>query len=455
MAFSAQLSLKRRVLNAGMWSLAGFALSLVIRLGSNLLMTRLLAPEMFGVMAIASTVMIGLAMFSDVGLRQNIVQSSRGEEPDFLNTVWIIQIVRGLFICGIALCVCGAILLAGQQGKFPAHSVYAAPSLPYVVGALSITAVLQGLESTKQFEASRGISLSRITGLEILTQIFGLGGMLAWAFFDRSIWALVFGALCGSLARTVLSHTFLPGVGNRWHWEQEAAHEVIHFGKWIMVASVFGFLVNSGDRLLLGGLVDAKVLGYYSIASLFVGSIEGALSKLMGDVSFPAFSEIVRNRADNLKANYYKFLAVIASVAYFASGVLMTFGVTLIDHLYDPRYGAAGWILQLLAVTLIALPFRLATQSFLALGKPKLQSNVVILRLIVLFTATPVGFYLFGLEGAIFGIILSQLSVIPMIALYNIRYGLFDLRNELYLLVFLPSGGAAGKIAAVALAHWK
>jgi hypothetical protein len=50
MAFSAQLSLKQRVLNAGMWSLAGFALSLVIRLGSNLLMTRLLAPEMFGVM---------------------------------------------------------------------------------------------------------------------------------------------------------------------------------------------------------------------------------------------------------------------------------------------------------------------------------------------------------------------------------------------------------------------
>jgi O-antigen/teichoic acid export membrane protein len=451
----AELSLRQRVLNAGMWSLGGFALSLVMRFGSNLLMTRLLAPEMFGVMAIASTVLIGLAMFSDVGLRQNIVQSKRGEEPDFLNTAWVIQIVRGLFICGIALCVCATILLAGHLGKFPADSVYAAPSLPYVVGALSVTAVLQGFESTKQFEASRGISLSRITALEILTQIFGLAGMLAWVFFDRSIWALVFGTLCGSLARTVLSHTFLPGVGNRWHWDPEAAHEVVNFGKWIMVASVFGFLVNSGDRLLLGGLVDASTLGYYSIASLFVGSIEGVLSKLMGDVSFPAFSEIVRNRAENLKANYYKFLAVIASVAYFSSGILMTFGGTLIGRLYDPRYGAAGWILQLLAATLIAIPFRLATQSFLALGKPKLQSSVVLLRLIVLFTATPVGFYLIGLEGAIFGIVLSQFCVIPLIAFYNIRYGLFDLRNELYLLVFLPLGGIAGKIAATALASWK
>jgi O-antigen/teichoic acid export membrane protein len=455
MTFSAGLSLKQRVLNAGMWSLTGFAISLVMRLGSNLLMTRLLAPEMFGVMAIASTVMIGLAMFSDVGLRQNIVQSKRGEDPDFLNTAWAIQVVRGILICGVALCVCLIILVAGRLGKFPADSVYTAPSLPYVVGALSITAIFQGFESTKQFEASRGISLGRITGLEILAQLFGLAGMLAWVLVDRSIWALVFGSLCGSLARTVLSHSLLPGVGNRWHWDKEAAHEVIHFGKWIMIASVLGFLVNSGDRLLLGGLVDASVLGYYSIASLFVGSIEGVLSKLMGDVSFPAFSEIVRNRAENLKANYYKFLTVIASVAYFASGALMTFGATLIGHLYDPRYAAAGWILQILAATLIALPFRLATQSFLALGKPKLQSNVVFFRLIVLFTATPVGFYLYGLEGAISGIVLSQFCVIPMIALYNIRYGLFDLRNELYLLVFLPLGAVAGKIAAAAFAYWK
>jgi O-antigen/teichoic acid export membrane protein len=455
MTFSVQLSLKQRVLNAGMWSLAGFALSLVMRLGSNLLMTRLLAPEMFGVMAIASTVMIGLAMFSDVGLRQNIVQSKRGQDPNFLNTAWAIQIVRGLLICCVALCVCLIILIAGRLGKFPPDSVYMAPSLPYVVGGLSITAVFQGLESTKQFEASRGISLGRITGLEILTQIFGLAGMLAWVLVDRSIWALVFGNLCGSLARTALSHSLLPGVRNRWHWDNEAAHEVIHFGKWIMIASVLGFLVNSGDRLLLGGLVDASVLGYYSIASLFVGSIEGVLTKLMADVSFPAFSEIVRSRAENLKVSYYKFLAVIASVAYFASGALMTFGESLIDHLYDARYGAAGWILQLLAAVLVTIPFRLATQSFLALGMPKLQSNVVILRLIVLFVATPVGFYLFGLKGAVLGIVLSHFSVIPMIAVYNIRFGLFDLRNELYLLIFLPLGGIAGKLASGALVYWK
>jgi O-antigen/teichoic acid export membrane protein len=454
MTLSTQLSLKQRVLNAGVWSLAGYVLSLVLRLGSNLLMTRLLAPEMFGVMAIASIVLQGVAMFSDVGLRQNIVQSKRGDEPDFLNTAWAIQIIRGILMCGVTLLVCAAIYLADRLGEFSANSVYATPSLPYVVGVLSITAVFQGFESTKQFEASRGISFSRITVLEVLAQSIGLVGMLAWVSVDRSIWALVFGGLCGSMARTTLSHCVLPGVGNRWHWDNEAAHEVLHFGKWIMLSSVLGFFVNSGDRLLLGGLTDASALGYYSIASLFVGSIEGILMKLISDVSLPAFSEIVRNRAENLKANYYRFLTFLASFAYFAAGALMTFGGTFIHHLYDARYEAAGWMLQLLAAILITIPFRLATQSFLALGMPKLQSNVITIRLIFLFSATPIGFYLFGIEGAVFGIVLSQFSGIPMIILYNIRHKLFDLRNELYLLAFLPFGAGVGRIAAAALAYW-
>src|SRR4030081_2887241 len=114
MTSSSQPSLNHRVLNAGMWSLAGFALSLIIRLGSNLLMTRLLVPEMFGVMAIASTVMVGLAMFSDLGLKENIVQSTRGNEPTYLNTAWVIQILRGVLIWGVALSLCLVILVAGR-----------------------------------------------------------------------------------------------------------------------------------------------------------------------------------------------------------------------------------------------------------------------------------------------------------------------------------------------------
>src|ERR1017187_5882027 len=105
MSFPDQLSLRQRVLNAGTWRLAGYAIGQTIRFGSNLLMTRLLVPEMFGVMAIASLFIAALAMFSDLGVKQSIIQSKRGADPTFLNTAWIIQILRGVVLWGAAVCI--------------------------------------------------------------------------------------------------------------------------------------------------------------------------------------------------------------------------------------------------------------------------------------------------------------------------------------------------------------
>jgi O-antigen/teichoic acid export membrane protein len=71
-------SLKSRVLKAGLWSLTGYGLAQAIRLGSNLFMTRVLTPDLFGLMAIAMMVIVGLALLSDVGLKQSIIQRKRG-----------------------------------------------------------------------------------------------------------------------------------------------------------------------------------------------------------------------------------------------------------------------------------------------------------------------------------------------------------------------------------------
>lgn len=448
---TANISLKQRVLKAGVWSLSGFALSSIIRLGSNLLMTRLLAPEMFGVIALAFTMIMGLSMFSDVGLKQNVVYSRRGHNSIFLNTAWVLQASRGILLWVVACCLCFAILMAVRFNLVPLNSVYAAPSLPYVLAALSFSAVISGFESTKFLEGSRSVLLGKITSIEIISQIAGLLGMLMWVLVDRSVWALVAGALTSSLVRTILSHTWLPGTRNRWEWDKEAAQEIVHYGKWILLASVLGFLVSSGDRLILGGLVDSTTLGLYSIASLIVGSLEGLLSKIMSDVAFPAFSEVVRNRIADLKKNYYRILFILASASYFTSGFLVSSGQSLINLLYDRRYEDAGWMLAVLAASLMTVPFRLSTQSFLALGLPKLQSYTVIVRLCSLFILTPVAFNYFGFGGALAAIVFSHFSYLPLTIFFNVRNQLFDLSRELYLLLWAPFGLVVGKIFTIAL----
>lgn len=444
-------SLRARVLRAGLWSMVAFVLSMIIRFGSNLIMTRLLMPEMFGLMSLASTILVGLAMFSDLGLRQSVVQNERGNESSFLNTVWSIQILRGFGLWAAALLACVAISIAQAYSLFPAKSVYSAPNLSIVLAALSFSMVISGFTSTRLLQASRNMALAHVTRNEVASQVIGLIFMIAWVAIDRSVWALLAGALTSSTARVILSHCWLPGETNRLEWDKRAVADVVYLGKWIFFASVLGFLVNSGDQILIAGFVDSGVLGLYVIASLYLGAIDTILARIMSDVSFPTFSEIVRRGEGGLRKNYYRFHLVLAALSYFSSGFLIIFGRPLITLLYDERYWKAGTMIAILAPILLTVPFRLATQSFLALGKPELQSHVLTIRLTVLAAFVPLGFHFFGLYGALGGVVLSHFSYVPLIMYYNIRNGLFDWRREIFVLPVFPLGIITGSLVEKAV----
>jgi O-antigen/teichoic acid export membrane protein len=78
------------------------------------------------------------------------------------------------------------------------------------------------------------------------------------------------------------------------------------FGKWVFVSSAIGVFALNGDRLLLGGFLDAHIMGLYAIAVFIVGAIEYAPYRLFATVSLPAFSEIARDNPSRLREVYYK-----------------------------------------------------------------------------------------------------------------------------------------------------
>lgn len=401
-------------------------------------MTRLLVPEAYGVMAIAIVTMAGLAMFSDIGLRQNIIQSRRGDDVLFLNTAWVIQIARGLLLCICAIGICCALFLANHGGMIPEGSAYAATELPLVIATLSVSAIIQGFESTKLLEAGRNLALRKVTFLEMGSQLTGLVCMFTWVIFDHSVWALVFGSICTSFTKALLSHVILPGTDNRWQWDSNAINEIVGFGKWIFLSSILGFLINSGDRLILGGLISAQELGVYTIAFLIINTVDQLLTKIISNVSLPVLSEIARSNPSILKTTYYKIHLPIALFSYFCAGSLVVGGQTIIHILFDTRYAAAGWMLQLLSITLLSVPFRLATECFVALGNSKIMTQIAIWRVMALYALVPIGFYIFGLEGALIGVVISNFARLPTLVSHQIRHQLFDIKRELIALPVLP-----------------
>lgn len=436
--------LVHRVLTAGGWSFAGHAFSQALRLVSNLIMTRLLVPEMFGVMVIATTAASILYMLSDIGLRQQIIQSSRSNDPVFLDTAWIVQIVRGVALWLTAVLVSAALYFANRWGIVPGDSVYSSPVLPFVIAVNSFSAVILGFQSTRAAIAHRNFDQRRLVLIELGSQLVGVAIMIGLGAVFRSVWVLVIGSLAAAMTSTLVAHVWLAGHRNRFRLDKSSLRDMLHFGKWAFVSSVFTGMAFNGDRLLLGLFVDAEVLGFYAIAALLVAAVEGAAGRVFGAVALPALSEIFREDPARLRAVYYRLRIPSDLTLLFFSGLLFATGQLVIDGLYDPRYSPAGSLLQVLALSLIAARYSVAYQIYLAVGQPRYMAIIQIARCVTLFVLVPLLYYKSGFDAAIWGIALHGLVMVPFVHGFNIRLGVNDTRCELLVLLALPIGYLIG-----------
>lgn len=450
-----QSSLRESIIRASIWIVSGHFASQVLRLGGNLIMTRLLVPEMFGVMAIANIIIAGLQLCSYFGIHHNIIQSDRGDEPLFLNTAWTFQILRGFIIFLLVLCLAAGLFLANTYGLVDESSAYHNPLLPSVLAVLSFTALISGFESTKMATANRSMKLGLATILELVTQITGLIVMIAWALFDKSIWALVAGTIFSACTRTLLSHRwFIRELTNQLAWDRAIFKDLFAFGKWILLTTILGYLVGNGDRLVLAGLISADVLGVYTIALFMTSALQDILSKLTANATFPLLSKVVRERREDLSVVYYKIRFPIDLAILFICGVLFYAGHLITDVLYDHRYANAGHMLEILSISLFGKRYIVSEQVYIALGKPRLLIPAQIMQLLVTFCVISPVYKAYGLEGAVWVIALTPLLILPVTAYFMVKYEFFNLKRELYVLPALPTGLAIGALVNVLAQHY-
>ncbi|KIY40456.1 polysaccharide biosynthesis protein [Pseudomonas sp. 10-1B] len=442
---SATTSLRKRAMTAGSWNLVSQVASQVMRLGGNLIMARLLLPEMFGVMLIATTVSVLLHLLSDVGLRQNIIQSHRGDDPQFLNTAWTVQIIRGFVLFALTLLLALGAWLAQVAELWPADSTYAAPVLPLVLAVTGLSALIWGFQSTKIDVAVRTFQQKRVVLVDLGSQVAGLVVMLVLGYLTHSIWALVVAGLVSAVVWTVLGHTALEGHDNRLQWDRSALTELIVFGRWILLSSMVGVLAMYGDRMWFGASMTAAQLGVYSIAVLILGAVQTALMKVVGSVALPAFSEAARaDDRERLKALYHRFRLLVDLLVLFICGGFLTASPLLIGWLYDERYSEAGPMLAILSLSFLTLRYTLAHQVWIALGLTKYQAMDNIIRLVSLWGLLPLLLAFGGVEWAIWGVALHAVPTLVLIVYVNCKLDIFSLKRELVVLPMLPVGALCG-----------
>jgi O-antigen/teichoic acid export membrane protein len=438
---------RQRILHAAGWSMLGYGLSQLLRIASNLILTRLLVPEMFGVMAIATMVQVAVAMLSDLGLRQAAIRSPMGESQAYLDTTWTLQFIHACFIWLTCVAIAIAIERGRLAGWFPAGSVYVSLELPWIIASTSFSTVLLGLQSTKIISAYRHIELAHLTFIEIATQLVSLTVAVGLALYTRSIWSFVVSTLVSSIVFTILSHAYLTGSRNRFHLNREAIYDLVGFGRWIMLSSIFTVLAANGDRLLLAGWVSPVTLGIYVLAFNLVAMLEGAGNRLFSSVAMPALSKVFNEYPDRLRVTYYKFRLPFDAVFVGSAGAVYAGSKIIIETLYDVRYVDATHMIEVFSFGLLVSRYGIASSVFLATGEPRYQTLLNFIKSLSIFTIVPLSYYLFGFEGALWAISLHALPTLPVILFMNARHCLNNPMFEALILLAWPVGYAAAKIA--------
>ena len=434
----------------------GYVSGYGLRLVSSLIMTRLLVPEMFGVMAVASVVQVVASMLCDVGLRQAVIQNRRGDQQIFLDTAFTLQIIRGAVIW-VACTLCAVMIgLSAAKGWFSIESVYAAPELPAIIVAMAFSSVILGFQSTKSMTSDRHLNQRQLAIIELVAQAVGLVVAIIIGYLTHSIWSFVVSTLVAALVNVALSHLYLPGPNNRIRLERNAAFELLRFGRWILVSSLFTVLAANGDRILLAGWIDPTTLGLYVLALNLILMIEGGGGRLFWSVATPAFSRIASDSPEAIRSSYYRARLSFDAVFVGCAGILYAGGEAIVGILYDQRYAAAGHMLQILSFSLLLSRYGLANALFLAIGRPQNLGLISGVKTVTLFVAIPVANHLFGFEGALWAIALHGLVILPIIFVLNRRHGLNNLRFEAAVLLFWPAGyllGVAGSYVVAPFQH--
>jgi O-antigen/teichoic acid export membrane protein len=329
--------LENRASNGALWALIGIAGGMLLRFAGNLVLTRLMVPSAFGIMVIVNTFLLGIILFSDVGIGTSVIQNKRGHERDFMNTAWTLSILRSVLLAAIA-CACA----------WPMARFYQEPQLLWLIPASSLGLLTQGASSMRMTVANRDMNLRLITLVEFGSQVVGVAVMLLWAWRAPSVWALVVGSLATSTLRTVFSFVFFPRPHERFTWDKAIAKEIMQFGVWIFLSSSFMFIANNLDRFIFGKITSLEVLGIYNQALQLSMIPAGILGRLSSAVMMPLLSKVV-NADGDVNALFVRSRWKLLVFGGFINVCFIVGNDALIQFLYPEVYAPAAPMLRALA----------------------------------------------------------------------------------------------------------
>jgi O-antigen/teichoic acid export membrane protein len=380
--------LKSKALRGG--ALLGFASTAEhgVRFLRNVILTRILLPEALGVMTIILAINAALEAFTEMGVREAVVQYREAENPFFLNAAWWFAAVRGLILGAIGC------LLAWPLARF-----YHIEPFRDLLLISFLALIFNGATSTKAYLAMREMRYARWAVMMQGSAFVGVGVTLLLLWLVGGILALVCGFVAEAAIRLALSFFLFPFKPSR-RFEPEQTREVSRFARGMAGIPLLTFLFLQADIFVLGRIADKYDLGLYGMAQSLASAPTVIISVFINPILMPAIAQI-QNQFDRINAALLNATRAMSHVGCLLCAWIILFAPEILRITYGPAYEKAGVVLAILFCAAILRTLASPIPAiFLGIGQPALNRAFAAIRtLIVLALIYPAAFYL-GLKGA-------------------------------------------------------
>lgn len=362
---------------------------------------RLLNPDDFGLMGIASLATQALAVFVYTGYEYALVQRMELREED-IHTAWWVMLGRRLLI-GIAL-----VLLA-----YPIAQFYRAPDAIPILVAMGAAQCVVGLTSPAASLMQRDLQYRRLFNYYIWSGLVGLLVGITATFLLRNVWALVLGAWSSSVAQVVLSYHLHP-YRPRWCFSMQSFRQLSSYGKWMLGSAILWFAFSQGANAFSGWMFGVAALGSYQMASRFALLPSTQIGEVIVGTAFPAYSLI----QDDVSRVSKAFLRVLSLSGLFVFGLTALLALALpglLVLILGEKWNQAAALVPVIAVAggVMAM-LRTASPLYLAIGRPHHQFAMDLVQTAVMLCLLyPLG-NRFGIIGLPFATLAGAVSAIPI-----------------------------------------
>jgi O-antigen/teichoic acid export membrane protein len=375
------------------WTALSQGLQQILNLGCSVVMARLLAPEDFGILAMAC-VFTGVVYFVlDMGLTAALVQR-RELQPQQISTVFWIDVLLGLTMTLIGF---GS---AGWIAQF-----YQNPVVQPVIMLLSCNFLITSLSRTQAAVLTRNMAYRTLELRTLISQGAGVGGAIALAVAGLGVWSLAGRIVISGFVGTLLLWS-IASWRPRWEFSASGLPDLVRFGRDVLAGNLLAYISRNADNLLIGRFIGATGLGYYSWAYNLMMLPIHRFTQVLASAVFPALAHLQEDRLKVQRA-WFRAIGLIGAVVIPAMVGLIILAPQVVTVVYGAKWLPAVPVLQVLCVNSIVQSLnRIDSTVLLALGQTRLRLKLTVVSVVLAMLA-----FLIGLPYGILGVAVAYTLV--------------------------------------------